>query len=166
MHAVCERAARDGLSVGLYGATPDVNLEVRRRLVERFPSLDIRYSWSPPFRDLTPEEDDGVVQAVVASEAEVLFVSLGCPRQERWMYAHRDRVPCVMLGVGAAFDMIAGRLAVAPRWMQRAGLEWAFRLVSEPTRLWRRYAQHNIRFVALVLLQRARGGRYAQRGEA
>jgi N-acetylglucosaminyldiphosphoundecaprenol N-acetyl-beta-D-mannosaminyltransferase len=157
MLAVCECAARDGLSIGLYGGEPSVNEAVFRRLKDRYPGIVVTYRWTPPFRELTPEEDNTAVEELAATAPDILFVSLGCPRQERWMIAHRDRLGCTMLGVGAAFDMIAGRVAVAPRWMQHAGLEWVFRLALEPKRLWRRYARHNARFVALILLQRLRG---------
>jgi N-acetylglucosaminyldiphosphoundecaprenol N-acetyl-beta-D-mannosaminyltransferase len=88
-----------------------------------------------------------------ASGTRVLFVGLGCPKQERWMAAHKGRVQAVMMGVGAAFDFLAGLKPQAPRWMQRAGLEWLFRLLSEPRRLWRRYFYHNPRFTVLALSQ-------------
>lgn len=151
MNEVCERAARRGLLVGLYGGSPAVVQAVRRRLCARHPQLQVSYCWSPPYRELTRAEDDVVVHAIREAGVQLLFVSLGCPRQERWMFAHRDRLPCVALGVGAAFDMLAGEIPVAPRWMQTLGLEWILRLVSEPRRLWRRYARHNGRFVVLVL---------------
>jgi N-acetylglucosaminyldiphosphoundecaprenol N-acetyl-beta-D-mannosaminyltransferase len=152
--AVCELAARYGLSIGLYGAEPSVSDEARRRLQIHYPGLDVAYCWSPPFRELTCQEDIAMVEVLREIAApDILFVGLGCPKQERWMLAHRDQLHCVMLGVGAAFDMIAGRVAVAPRWMQRAGLEWVFRLAHEPRRLWPRYARHNGRFVALVIRQ-------------
>ena len=165
MLAVCEQAARQGLRVGLYGGAPAVTAEVRRELAARLPRLEVSYCWSPPFRDLSAAEDDDACRAIVAARPQVLFVSLGCPKQERWMLAHRDRLPCVMLGVGAAFDMLTGRVGVAPPWMQRAGLEWVYRFFQEPRRLWRRYAHHNGRFVAFVLALRLRAatGRTARR---
>lgn len=152
-------AAKRSLAVGLYGAEPHVSEGVKRRLQALYPSLDVRYCWSPPFRELSSEEDDAVVEAIVAAGVQILFVSLGCPKQERWMLAHRERLGCVALGVGAAFDMLSGNLKVAPRWMQALGLEWVFRLVNEPQRLWRRYAKHNARFVYLVLGEWFRGRR-------
>lgn len=144
-------AARSGLKVGVYGGEPAVAEAVRRRLIEQYPGIEVTYCWSPPFRQLTAHEDEAVVNGLIDANVQILFVGLGCPKQERWMVAHKGQLPCVMLGVGAAFDMVAGRMKVAPRWMQRAGLEWAFRLMSEPRRLWRRYAAHNGRFVVLVL---------------
>lgn len=151
MLRVSEVAARRGLVVGLFGAEPSVAEDVRRQLLERNPGLEIAYCWSPPFRPLTVSEDEAVVRDIAAARVDVLFVSLGCPKQEWWMFEHRERVSCVMVGVGAAFDMVAGKVTVAPRWMQRAGLEWAVRFASEPRRLWRRYVTHNGRFLLLAL---------------
>ncbi len=160
MLAVCAEAERGGLRVGLYGGKPDVLDDLRAELARRFPRLVIAYAWSPPFRELTAAEDDDACAAITAGAVDVLFVSLGCPRQERWMLAHRERLSCTMLGVGAVFDMLTGRVGVAPGWAQRAGLEWLVRLAQEPRRLWRRYALHNGRFVVLVARQRL--GRPAQ----
>ena len=150
MLAACSEAERSGIRVGLYGGTSDALQLVRRRLSEAYPELDIAYSYSPPFRELTSAEDDAVTAAIEEEGVQVLFVALGCPKQERWMLAHRDRVAAVMLGVGAAVDFVAGSVPSAPRWMQVAGLEWAFRLAHEPRRLWRRYARSNLRFVLLA----------------
>jgi len=150
MLTACAAAERSGIRVGLYGGTPDALLLVRRRLSEAYPELDIVYSYSPPFRELTPAEDDAVTGAIADAGVRILFVALGCPKQERWMLGHRERVAAVMLGVGAAVDFVAGSVPSAPRWMQVAGLEWAFRLTHEPRRLWRRYARSNVRFVVLA----------------
>lgn len=162
MDEVCRRAARRGLKIGLYGGAPAVLENVRQRLAARHPGLDVAYAWAPPFRDLTAAEDEAAVRSVREAGVQILLVSLGCPKQERWMFAHRRSSTCVALGVGAAFDMLAGRIAVAPRWAQALGLEWVFRLAHEPGRLWRRYARHNGRFVMLVARQvitdRLRGG--------
>lgn len=158
MSEVCARAARHQLKVGLYGGAPQVTESVRQRLLSLYPGLEIAYCWSPPFRELTAQEDAAVVAAVAAAGVQVLLVSLGCPKQERWMLAHRERMTCVAIGVGAAFDMLAGTVKMAPRWMQVMGLEWMFRLASEPRRLWRRYTRHNGRFMFLVLLRRLRPG--------
>lgn len=147
---VCERAAREGLPVGFYGGHPSALEALVESLKARFPGLQVAYAYSPPFRPLTPEEDERVVQAINASGARILFVGLGCPKQERWMADHKGRVRAVMLGVGAAFDLHAGRVRQAPPWMQRLGLEWFFRLLQEPGRLWKRYLKHNPRFLWLV----------------
>ena len=153
MVRTCRLAARRGLRVGLYGGEPELREEVERRLTRLWPDLEIAYSWSPPFRALLPEEDAAAVDAIVSAGVQILLVSLGCPKQERWMIAHRDRLPCVALGVGGAFGMLAGTVRVAPHWVQRLGLEWLYRLAAEPQRLWRRYARHNGRFVVLALRQ-------------
>lgn len=140
-------AAETGVRVGFYGAAPDTLDTLVARVEERYPGVEIAYAHSPPFRALTPEEDAADVRAIRDSGVDILFVGLGCPKQERWMADHRDRLECVMLGVGAAFDFLAGAKAQAPGWIQSLGLEWLFRLVSEPRRLWKRYLKQNPRFV-------------------
>jgi N-acetylglucosaminyldiphosphoundecaprenol N-acetyl-beta-D-mannosaminyltransferase len=145
-----ERAAAEAVEIGFYGGRPEVLaslLEVCRR---RFPGIRVAYAHAPPFRQLTNEEDAAIVRDINDSGARVLFVGLGCPKQERWMASHKERVNAVMLGVGAALDFLAGAKPEAPGWMQHAGVEWLFRLITEPRRLWRRYAYHNPRFVALL----------------
>jgi N-acetylglucosaminyldiphosphoundecaprenol N-acetyl-beta-D-mannosaminyltransferase len=112
-----------------------------------FPELQIAFRYSPPFRPLSDSEDVEIVSAIEDAGVQILFVGLGCPKQERFMSEHRDRLSCVMIGVGAAFDFIAGVKPLAPAWMQRNGLEWLFRLLSEPKRLWHRYCYHNPRFL-------------------
>jgi len=113
--------------------------------------LNVAYSFSPPYRELNAEEDEDIVKRINESGAAILFVGLGCPKQEAWMAEHHNRVNSVMLGVGAAFDFHAGAKPQAPVWMQGIGLEWLFRLVTEPRRLWRRYLYHNTRFVILAV---------------
>ena len=152
---VVERAALDGMPIGLYGGTPELLESFVEVLRARYPGVEVACKIAPPFRPLSPEEDEEVTREIVASGARILLVGIGCPKQERWMAAHKGRIPAVMLGVGAAFDFHTGRIRQAPRWMQAAGLEWAFRLVMDPRRLWKRYAKHNPRFVALFLLQLA-----------
>jgi N-acetylglucosaminyldiphosphoundecaprenol N-acetyl-beta-D-mannosaminyltransferase len=150
---VVERAARENVPIGLYGGTPELLEAFVRMLRKRYPGVRVVCQIAPPFRPLTPEEDEAVTREIVASGARILFVGIGCPKQERWMEAHKGRIPAVMLGVGAAFDFHTGRVRQAPHWMQVAGLEWMFRLLMEPRRLWRRYAKHNPRFVGLFLMQ-------------
>lgn len=147
---VLARAAREQVPVGFYGASPDVLRGVLDACRSRFAGVPVVYSYAPPFRPLTEAEDAAVVRDINASGARILFVGLGCPKQERWMGAHRGSVQATMLGVGAAFDFLAGLKPQAPAWLQRLGLEWLFRLATEPRRLWRRYAYHNPRFVALL----------------
>jgi N-acetylglucosaminyldiphosphoundecaprenol N-acetyl-beta-D-mannosaminyltransferase len=144
---VCERASKLGIPVGFYGGTEEVLEKMIKNLRSKFPELNVAYAFSPPFRPLTEEEDKKVVDDINNSGAKILFVGLGCPKQERWMAEHRDKIKAVMIGVGAAFDFIAGDKPQAPRWMQNIGLEWLFRLLTEPKRLWKRYLYNNPRFI-------------------
>lgn len=145
--ALLERAAARDLPVGFYGSTPTVLKLLLQACQQRFPGIRVTYAHAPPFRQLTTEEQAGVIRDINASGARILFVGLGCPKQEQWMALHKGSVHAVMLGVGAAFDFLAGVKPEAPHWMQARGLEWLFRLTAEPRRLWRRYAYHNPRFV-------------------
>jgi N-acetylglucosaminyldiphosphoundecaprenol N-acetyl-beta-D-mannosaminyltransferase len=153
--AVCQEAAERGVPVGFYGGTPEVLQRMVAEVRRRWPSLPIGYTWSPPFRRLTPDEDAEVVARINESGVRLLFVGLGCPKQERWMAEHRGRSTVVMVGVGAAFDFLAGTKQQAPRFLQRIGLEWFFRLATEPSRLWRRYLYHNPRYLGLFARQLA-----------
>lgn len=146
-------AAESGLPVGFYGGAPEVLKRLLEVVAERFPKLDVAYSFSPPFRPLTPQEDEKVVAAINASGVRILFIGLNTPKQDYWMATHKNRVQAVMVGVGAAFDFLAGTKPQAPRWMMPLGLEWLFRLCTEPRRLWKRYLKHNPRYVVLLALQ-------------
>ncbi len=146
-------AASANIPVGFYGGAPQVLDRLCEVASERFPNLRITYACSPPFRALTVEEDELVVTQIGAAEPRILFIGIGSPKQECWMAEHRGRVQCVMVGVGAAFDFLAGMKPQAPRWMMRSGMEWLFRLVTEPRRLWKRYLKQNPRFVVLFALQ-------------
>jgi N-acetylglucosaminyldiphosphoundecaprenol N-acetyl-beta-D-mannosaminyltransferase len=150
---VLKMAEERGIPVGFYGASQEVLDRLAAVLRQQFPALQIPYIWSPPFRPLTPEEDAATVAAINNSGARILFIGLNTPKQDYWMAAHRGRVQAVMLGVGAAFDFLAGTKVQAPRWMMRIGMEWLFRLVTEPRRLWKRYLKHNPRFVVLFACQ-------------
>ena len=155
MLALCEQAARLGHRVFLYGGREEMLPLLSEKLLGRFPTLPIAGVYAPPFRPLTAEEDAECVRRIRASDADMVFVGIGAPKQEQWMYAHRHLLPgMVMLGVGAAFDFHAGRVRQAPPWMQAAGLEWLFRLSMEPARLWKRYVLFNPLFVGLWFLQR------------
>jgi N-acetylglucosaminyldiphosphoundecaprenol N-acetyl-beta-D-mannosaminyltransferase len=153
MLRVCEVASATRLPVALYGGTEATLERLRTKLQTRIPDLEIAFALSPPFRPLTPQEDDDIIQRIRRSGARIVLVGMGCPKQELWMAAHRPAIPAVMLGVGAAFDFIAGTKPQAPQWMQDAGLEWSFRLWTEPRRLWRRYLYHNPRFVFQLVRQ-------------
>ncbi len=161
--AVCETAEARRVNVGMYGTTEEALETAVRHLLERFPRLNIVFSYAPPFCTLSLQEDRRVIDAISTSGAQVLFVATGCPKQEKWMAAHRGSLRAVMIGAGAAIDMIGDRQPVAPRWMQASGLEWIFRLASDPARLWRRYTKHNLRFVVLVAAETARAALGARR---
>lgn len=148
MNAICQQSGTKNLNIGLYGGSSNELLQqVITELKSSYPDINITFNYSPPFRPLTDEEDQNIIQQINDSNVNVLFVGIGCPKQERWMAEHKEQLSCVMLGVGAAFDFIAGSKKHAPRWMQQAGLEWLFRLCSEPQRLWKRYLQQNPRFI-------------------
>lgn len=153
---VCRAAAEQHVPIALYGGTEDSLDAFQRFLRSSFAGIDIACAISPPFRPLTDEEDAAYVREINDSGAGIVLVGIGCPKQETWMAAHKGSVDAVMLGVGAAFDFHAGRVPQAPAWMQRSGLEWFFRLLSEPKRLWRRYARIVPRFIGLFGLQLAR----------
>jgi N-acetylglucosaminyldiphosphoundecaprenol N-acetyl-beta-D-mannosaminyltransferase len=151
---VLARSAERGWTSYLYGGKDGVPELLAERLAARFPGLRIVGSYSPPFRALTQEEDEAIVERINATNPDLVWIGLSTPKQERWMAAHIGRLDApAMLGVGAAFDIHAGTLRQAPRWMQRSGLEWAYRLYREPRRLWRRYFSNNPRF-ALAILRR------------
>jgi N-acetylglucosaminyldiphosphoundecaprenol N-acetyl-beta-D-mannosaminyltransferase len=152
----CQRAADAGISVFLLGSTERTLATLDAALRSQFPRLRIAGTLSPPFRALTATEDLELTRIINASGAGVVFVSLGCPKQETWMAAHRGAVKGVMIGVGAAFDFHAGTVTRAPEWMRRSGLEWLHRLVSEPRRLWRRYLITNPAFIVGAIRQLSR----------
>lgn len=154
MHHVCAAAQHQEIPVGLFGGQSEYLEKLVHILRARYPRLKINYAFSPPFSDLDPTPDEQIIHDINASGVRILFVSLGCPKQERWMLRHKGRIQTVMLGVGAAFDFISGRVRQAPRWMQNRGLEWLYRLSREPKRLLARYIRGNPRFALLVLLHR------------
>ncbi|HJQ95309.1 MAG TPA: WecB/TagA/CpsF family glycosyltransferase [Acidimicrobiia bacterium] len=152
MHEVCRVAAEKGWSSFFYGGKPGVADRLAERLIARFPGLRVAGTCSPPFGDLSPTEDAEITARINASNADIVWVGLSTPKQERWMADHRARVNAkVLVGVGAAFDINSGSVRQAPRIMQRAGFEWLYRLVQEPGRLWRRYLRNNPAFVWRVL---------------
>jgi len=147
MRRLCARAAQDGIPIYLYGSTEEVLQALRQNLLVRFPLLRIAGIESPPFRPLTSAEDREVIERIAASGAEIVFIGLGAPKQELFAAQHKERIRAVQVCVGAAFDFLAGTKPMAPRWMQARGLEWLFRLASEPRRLWRRYLVSNSWFI-------------------
>jgi exopolysaccharide biosynthesis WecB/TagA/CpsF family protein len=156
MLQLCKVAAAQGVSIGLLGSTTQVLKQLGERLQRDHPQLKIAYSYSPPFRALSDAEDEVVCKNIAESGVGLLFVGLGCPKQETWMRQHRHRIPAVMLGVGAAFDFHAGTVTRAPNFMRAAGLEWLHRLISEPRRLWWRYVSFNTVFLSKSALDLGR----------
>ena len=150
MARYCERAARTGLRMFLYGGRNQGALvQLALNLRRRYPGIKIVGGYSPPFRELDAEESATIAGEINRSRADVVWVGIGQPKQEKWMAQMRESLDApVLVGVGAAFDFHAGLVPQAPAWMQELGLEWAYRLAHEPRRLWRRYARYNPRFVA------------------
>jgi N-acetylglucosaminyldiphosphoundecaprenol N-acetyl-beta-D-mannosaminyltransferase len=144
---LCKAAADAEIPIGLYGSSPETIAAFKGFLKRNYPALNVACAISPPYRELSADEDASFVKQIINSGARILFLALGCPRQELWIASHKNRLPLVMLAVGAAFDFHAGKIKQAPRWMMRMGLEWLFRFAVEPGRLWKRYLKHNPRFV-------------------
>ncbi len=151
---LCARAEEEDLPIALYGGTEESLASFQTFLKASYPSLQVACAISPPFRKLSEEEDASFTKQIRDSGARMVFVGIGCPKQERWMAEHTGRLPGAMLfGVGAAFDFHSGRVRQAPDFLQKLGLEWAFRLAVEPRRLWRRYVVLNPRFMVLAMVQ-------------
>ncbi|MDP2143555.1 MAG: WecB/TagA/CpsF family glycosyltransferase [Gallionella sp.] len=159
MWKYCEQAQSRGESIFLYGGTLATLEYLQAELKAAFPILKIAGAISPPFRPLSPVEDKAIVEQINSAGAGVVFVGLGCPKQEYWMAAHRGRINAVMIGVGAAFEWHAGTAKRAPKWMQECALEWLHRLACEPRRLWRRYLVTNTLFILFAAMQLLRRNR-------
>lgn len=153
MLAWCQRSAEVGIPIFLYGGTHTTLTQLQENLKKWFPSLIIAGTHSPPFRPLSEEEEAQDRQIIQASGAKVVFVGLGCPKQEQWMARQQGKLQAVMIGVGAAFAFHSGQVSQAPRWIMELGLEWLYRFVREPRRLWRRYLINNPSFLVLFGLQ-------------
>ena len=160
MLRLCEDARANKHRIFLYGSTPRCLDRLCLKLKNRFDGIEIAGAYSPPFRPLTPEEDEAEIRMIRESGADIVFVGISTPKQEKWMYGRLEALPgVVMFGVGAAFDFHAGLVSQAPPWMQRNGLEWFYRLCMEPKRLWKRYLIETPRFLPLWAMQRLRLGR-------
>jgi len=153
MLQICERAAEEGLSIYLYGSKASVLEALSRNLCQRFPKLIIAGTQPSKFRQVSPQEKQEIVQQIRNSGAAITFVGLGCPRQEVWAYEYRDDLSMPLIAVGAAFDFHAGTLARSPEFLSKIGLEWLFRMIKEPKRLWKRYVFLNPLYIWLFLLQ-------------
>ncbi len=154
MLGLCERSVARGYRHFLYGGKEGVAEQLRAELIRRFPGLKIVGTYTPPFRPLNTDEEEELRKQLETSQADVLWCGLSTPKQERFMAAYQHRLPVkLMVGVGAAFDLLSGNLSEAPDWMKKAGLQWLYRLIKEPKRLWRRYLLNNPRFTWLTFLQ-------------
>lgn len=163
MPAVVEHGIRHGRTHFFYGGAPGVPEDLAARLAARYPGLRVAGTVSPPFRALSTDEEEAIIAEINAAEPDYVWVGLGAPKQDLWVSAHRSRLRApVLLAVGAAFDFHAGRRRRAPRWMQRTGTEWIYRLATEPRRLAGRYTRVNMRFARLVLEEKLR--RWRRRG--
>ena len=156
MLVLCKKAATVGIPIYLYGGTERVLAELQANLQQRFPTLAIAGIYSPPFRPLTPAEATADINRIHASGAAIVFVGLGCPKQEEWMARQHGLLQAVMVGVGAAFSFQRGDWETSPRWLMNLGLEWLYRFAMEPRRLWRRYLVNNPAFTVLFGLQLCR----------
>lgn len=155
MEALCKELQTCDVAIYLYGATESTLKALRTNLNRCYPGLQIAGSESPPFGNISEEERLATIKDINDSGAGIVFVGLGCPKQERWLASHRNKVKAVMIGVGAAFDFHAGTIHRAPNWMQKCGMEWFHRLLSEPRRLWKRYLVTNSLYLFMSAVQLA-----------
>jgi N-acetylglucosaminyldiphosphoundecaprenol N-acetyl-beta-D-mannosaminyltransferase len=151
MHALLEQAASEQILVYFYGSTPEKLQKAIAFLHINYPNLQIAGSFSPPFRALSFTEYQTHAERITTSGASIVFVALGCPKQERWMHNMKGRIPAVMLGIGIALEVLTGQQSSTPRWMENSGLEWLFRFCKEPRRLAKRYLTTNTKFLCLVI---------------
>jgi N-acetylglucosaminyldiphosphoundecaprenol N-acetyl-beta-D-mannosaminyltransferase len=149
----CQRAAQEQIPVYLYGGTDTLLQKLQDNLRSRYPTLQIAGTHAPPFREPTPAETAADIDRIHQSGAAIVFVALGCPKQELWMAQQQGKLQAVMIGVGAAFAFHSGEVSQAPRWMMATGLEWLYRLAVEPGRLWKRYLINNPIFLILLIRQ-------------
>lgn len=159
MIELCSVAESRGWSVGFYGASQKVIDQIKTRAAIDFPKLNIAYAFSPPFRALSENEESEINNKIASASPDLLFVGLGCPKQENWMSKNSPDLKPIMFGVGASFDFFAGNVKESPLWIGNLGLEWLYRLWQEPRRLWYRYLILNPRFILQALLQLARRNR-------
>ena len=136
-----------------YGSTEETLNKMKSKLLNEYPDLDIVGMYSPPFRKLTVDEDENIIKMINDSKTDFVWVALGAPKQEVWMYDHRDKIKALMVGVGAAFDFVAGNIKRAPEWMQKLNLEWLYRLLQEPKRLFKRYFITNTKFIWYAVIR-------------
>jgi N-acetylglucosaminyldiphosphoundecaprenol N-acetyl-beta-D-mannosaminyltransferase len=155
MLAIMEKSQKEGYRHYFYGGADGVPELLKQKLQEKFPTIQVVGTYSPPFRPLSPEEDQQIVEMINETNPDIVWIGLSTPKQERWMSSHVGRISApVMIGVGAAFDFHAGLKSQAPRFIQRSGFEWLYRLVTEPKRLWKRYLVNNPLFIIGIVQQK------------
>lgn len=153
MQEMLKKSSEYGHRHFFYGSTPEVLDNMRKVIARDYPDTIVAGMYSPPFRPLTEAEDEEVMKMINESEPDFVWVGLGAPKQENWMYAHARKTNAVMLGVGAGFDYLAGGLKRAPMWMQKVSMEWFYRLIQDPKRLWKRYMTSNMKFMLYLCRQ-------------
>lgn len=154
MNEFCKLAAEKGYSNYFYGGSEGLPEKLKTKLIMKYPALNVVGTYSPPFRKLTEEEDKSIVEMINRANPDVLWIGLGCPKQQLWMYEHKDNIKVpIMIGIGAAFDFHAGTKKQAPLWMREHGLEWFFRLITEPKRLWKRYIVDGVFFLYNIFIE-------------
>jgi len=148
--ALCQQAVEKSLKIFFLGSTEEILMAIKRRLTKDYPRIQLAGLLAPPFRSLSLQEEAELIKRINASGAELVFVSFGCPKQEKWMLRNKNKIKAVMVGVGGAFSVFAGKQKRAPLWMQKNGLEWLYRLIKEPRRLLMRYLVTNMYFIWLI----------------
>ena len=146
-------ASKKNLRIGFYGSSSSNLKKIKIKLKKRFKNLKIMYDYSPPYRKITEKEDKKIIYQINKSKVDILFVFLGCPKQEKWMYNHRYKLKCIMLGVGAVADFLSGNKILPNKFFEYLGLAWLIRLITEPRRLFWRYFSTNFLFIFLLFLQ-------------
>ena len=150
---LCQLANKKKLNIGFYGSTIDNLNKIKLKLKKKYKKLKIKYTYSPPFRILSKIEDKKIVNEINKSKVDILFVCLGCPKQELWMYEHRNKLQCTMIGIGAVADFLSGNKILPNKFFEYLGLAWLIRLITEPKRLFWRYFSTNFLFIFLFFLQ-------------
>ena len=160
MEEFCKLAAEKGYRIFFYGGAEGIPEKMRSKLLAKYPGLKVVGTYSPPFRELTEEDDRQITEMINRTKPDVLWIGLGCPKQQLWMNKYKDKIEVpVMVGVGAAFDFHAGTKSQAPKWMRENGMEWFFRLLTEPRRLWRRYIVDGAFFLYNVIFESMKGNK-------
>ncbi|MBO5475022.1 MAG: WecB/TagA/CpsF family glycosyltransferase [Bacilli bacterium] len=157
MQVLFEKSSDMELHHYFYGSTDNTLELLRNNLKNKYHDIKIAGMYSPPFRNLSKDEDEKIIEMINSSGADIVWVGLGAPKQEKWMYDHKDKIRALMIGVGAGFDYHAGNIKRAPKWMQKCSLEWLYRLLQDPKRLFKRYFKTNLKFIRLVSKENKNG---------